>query len=542
MPRRRGKYYLEDASYLPEMITTPRGTTYLTDELGNPAISLGALRDIGDNPKIYSNKELSNNQPTYGITNKQASRWADLVAGATAPGIGDLLMAGIGKPMNLTSPSHWWGAIRDWDKENSGVLTKQYAEQHPWQALGANLLTDGVLALGGKKLYDAGSLAYDFSKNKGETLARLLYNNIDRVDRLARSRPLRPITRRALEVAARSNATSDGYTDVINSFKELQKTKEGRKRLFDIGRYILTGRTGGKTKGYYNSLGEQYLNKDVSYYRGIRIKDGMPRMQSGDDWNDYIDAFLYGKEVDPRFGVRRVPNAEDYDGYLSYLDKNYPTKKQNVVTYETTIPSNMERAPEPVMFNTHPMEGNFRLNDDYELDAGGNILKIGHGGQASQTDIFKFKPKDYKRYDDITEEARLARRGHPEVLRNKDLLQRRAIFRKYGLQLLDDFGNPIITRIPWSRMPSPKVEFKPVSDEVATKLFNFGTDFDLDASKIIKTLKYGGKIHIKKKNRGKFNALKKRTGKTTEELTHSKNPLTRKRAIFAQNAAKWNHK
>lgn len=42
--------------------------------------------------------------------------------------------------------------------------------------------------------------------------------------------------------------------------------------------------------------------------------------------------------------------------------------------------------------------------------------------------------------------------------------------------------------------------------------------------------------------RGKFNALKKRTGKSTEELTHSKNPLTRKRAIFAQNAKKWKHK
>lgn len=50
----------------------------------------------------------------------------------------------------------------------------------------------------------------------------------------------------------------------------------------------------------------------------------------------------------------------------------------------------------------------------------------------------------------------------------------------------------------------------------------------------IPTYKSGG-IHIKKKNRGKFNALKKRTGKSTEELTHSKNPLTRKRAIFAQN-------
>ena len=51
----------------------------------------------------------------------------------------------------------------------------------------------------------------------------------------------------------------------------------------------------------------------------------------------------------------------------------------------------------------------------------------------------------------------------------------------------------------------------------------------------------GGSIHINPANRGKFNATKKRTGKTTEELTHSKNPLNRKRAIFAQNASHWKH-
>ncbi len=50
------------------------------------------------------------------------------------------------------------------------------------------------------------------------------------------------------------------------------------------------------------------------------------------------------------------------------------------------------------------------------------------------------------------------------------------------------------------------------------------------------------KIEIKPENKGKFTATKARTGKSTEELTHSKNPLTRKRAIFAQNAKKWNHK
>lgn len=43
-------------------------------------------------------------------------------------------------------------------------------------------------------------------------------------------------------------------------------------------------------------------------------------------------------------------------------------------------------------------------------------------------------------------------------------------------------------------------------------------------------------IHIKEKNKGKFNATKARTGKSTEELTHSKNPITRKRANFARMA------
>ena len=49
-------------------------------------------------------------------------------------------------------------------------------------------------------------------------------------------------------------------------------------------------------------------------------------------------------------------------------------------------------------------------------------------------------------------------------------------------------------------------------------------------------------IHIKPQNKGKFNATKARTGKTTEQLTHSKDPVTRKRSIFAQNAKGWKKK
>lgn len=45
-----------------------------------------------------------------------------------------------------------------------------------------------------------------------------------------------------------------------------------------------------------------------------------------------------------------------------------------------------------------------------------------------------------------------------------------------------------------------------------------------------------GSIKINPKNKGKFTATQKRTGKSTEELCHSNNALTRKRANFARMA------
>ena len=53
-------------------------------------------------------------------------------------------------------------------------------------------------------------------------------------------------------------------------------------------------------------------------------------------------------------------------------------------------------------------------------------------------------------------------------------------------------------------------------------------------------MKDGG-IHIKKANVGKFTEYKKRTGKTTEEALHSKDPHVRQMANFSRNAKKWKH-
>ena len=71
------------------------------------------------------------------------------------------------------------------------------------------------------------------------------------------------------------------------------------------------------------------------------------------------------------------------------------------------------------------------------------------------------------------------------------------------------------------------------NNETLNKIANLDQKY-LDQG-LIDYLKKGKKIYIKPENRGKFTETKKRTGKTTEELTHSKNPLTRKRAVFAQN-------
>lgn len=51
-------------------------------------------------------------------------------------------------------------------------------------------------------------------------------------------------------------------------------------------------------------------------------------------------------------------------------------------------------------------------------------------------------------------------------------------------------------------------------------------------------MKEGG-IYINPKNKGKFTEYKKRTGKTTEEALHSKDPHVRKMANFAKNSSSW---
>ena len=85
-----------------------------------------------------------------------------------------------------------------------------------------------------------------------------------------------------------------------------------------------------------------------------------------------------------------------------------------------------------------------------------------------------------------------------------------------------------------------KIYFIDIKDVNTNKLYNQLLDY----------FKNGGKspIHIKKKNIGKFTKSADRVGQTVQEYAHSvmSNPdattLQKKRANFAIQASKWNHK
>lgn len=64
----------------------------------------------------------------------------------------------------------------------------------------------------------------------------------------------------------------------------------------------------------------------------------------------------------------------------------------------------------------------------------------------------------------------------------------------------------------------------------------------------LEMMKNGSKIHIKKKNRGKFSASARAAGKGVQEHAHdvmnnpNSTPLQRKRANFAIQAKRWHKK
>lgn len=84
--------------------------------------------------------------------------------------------------------------------------------------------------------------------------------------------------------------------------------------------------------------------------------------------------------------------------------------------------------------------------------------------------------------------------------------------------------------------------------ESYSKKIDENTNLDNVIFGYLEMMKNGSKIHIKKKNRGKFTASAKAAGQSVQEHARSvmndpkATPLQRKRANFAIQAKKWHKK
>lgn len=266
------------------------------------------------------------------------------------------------------------------------------------------------------------------------------------------------VGRRAVETAMRTTPLANPLPEISNNFHiMLQGNNGGKTRLFHIGNYILTGKRVGP-KGYYNSfapfvqLNDVFVSKPslkdkikaftqpkgTSYaFSGYVNQLGQVPQYTGG--NDIIDAFLYQKIIDPKYGVRKVDS--DYGIHTDYVNKQYPNKKIQV--YEVQNSSNI---PESQVISKSSWVPSSKVSEDFGtnynniLNAAGHLKQMGtYNGQLvrRRQDIWKFNPAEYKQK---WFENRTAYTDEP--LWKKKLLD-------MGLRYVDNIGTPVITKTRW---------------------------------------------------------------------------------------------
>ena len=239
------------------------------------------------------------------------------------------------------------------------------------------------------------------------------------------------VMRRGVETAMRTSPMQDGLTSVWNNTKNLMTSKD-YQRMGAIGKYILTGRTTGN-KGYYNSL--RFDSPERWYYGGF---DWIPENLRGK--NDVIDAFLYGKEIDPEFGLYRKATGKDFGEHADYVAKNYSGKAKDIQVYST---SKADPSSNKIKVNgSKGVNSEIETSKNVGFDAAGHRQIYGTDASGNQytmeQDIWKFKPKEYmKKWLDNNEDVQLP-------------LWKKALM-KTGLEVTDYVGTPVIVKTPWQR-------------------------------------------------------------------------------------------
>lgn len=324
------------------------------------------------------------------------------------------------------------------------------------------------------------------------------------------------IKKRGIEVAMRTTENADPIPEIIWGW---QASSPERKRK--VLQYVFFG----KQPKHINSDGTVWYDLDYNHlardnqfmYTGMhQPRSARPfydQTKPAEQQSDIIGHIIYGNDLNPQIATE-VPN----DGFFaSYLSQEYPKLASKIKTYETKTFGNTKTVsnfPENVNIKTRSVTEDAGYNEfktiNGRINVGGHLRSEGRDSNGNlyiqEHDIYKFNPEDYiKRWDT------------PGFLN------------KFGLTFINDNITPVIFRTPIIEKPSV------IGSSGETSLKQQGG--------ILKRVESGKSgIHIKPENRGKFTALKKRTGKSSTWYKEHGTPAQKKMAVFALNAKKWKHK
>ena len=257
-----------------------------------------------------------------------------------------------------------------------------------------------------------------------------------------------PQTKRAVEVAMRTTGNANPLEEMSAHINYLTHTPEGRQQAKDILHYIATGKR--QTDRPYRSLnsqGDVYTGLIGDYPEEFEYEPliQIPEALSKDIGNDYIDAYLYGKQISPKlFNYKGISDKAD-NVFKEYVNTVYPNKKVQV--YEAPIPHNARVVEQNKLTNVQNLgiSKPMHTNDPRVLaDTSGHLMYTANIDGANpelralkEADIWKFNPADYKkRYKENLSSTNTKQKITQKLIDT-------------GLKIVDDIGNPVIVETPW---------------------------------------------------------------------------------------------
>lgn len=276
---------------------------------------------------------------------------------------------------------------------------------------------------------------------------------------------------------------------------------------YDVDNF--SGRWNKPSNGYDLTSGEEYID-DEGYLDDPYKHDEIENALADDEWEWGKDMDMKGAENEYSWDrFEHKPIAPGLDPYYSVGKRVVPREVDNAIAMRNK-------------------QGDWR---DNELRHGRRMMDKWVNGQRDNEDL-------EDSWDDLKYMNRFEGK-EPMKVTEEEL---KTIVKEAAMQIIREHGENVSRYIKRGGFGGRRKTGDPRKDRELEQQW-----FEKQKEKQRKQLEKVSKgtdesIEIKPENKGKFTATKKATGKSTEELTHSKNPLTRKRAIFAQNAKKWNHK